>query len=164
MARLDAAADRVVQPPLMWLTHPLNNDCNDNAKRHYLAMPIDARPAWALFEQPQCPACSGDRPAVGPASRQRPGDRFVVFQYCISIVFMSFKRSSGVYVVRAGEGTVCKAAPWCVLSLLLGWWGIPWGPIWTIGTVGKNLLGGEDVTAQVAGAAQMPIPRAPGAR
>ncbi|HNK20303.1 MAG TPA: hypothetical protein PLG92_18210 [Piscinibacter sp.] len=93
------------------------------------------------------------------------GGRFVVFQYCISLVLMSFKRSSSVHFVRAGESTLGKAAPWCALSLLLGWWGIPWGPIWTIGTVGRNLAGGTDVTAEVLGHAgrQAPIPQAPGA-
>lgn len=95
----------------------------------------------------------------------RKGAKFVVFQYCISVLVMSFKRSSDVHFVRAGESTLGKAAPWCLASLLVGWWGIPWGPIWTIGTVAKNLAGGTDVTAQVLGAASSgaPIPQAPGA-
>jgi len=93
------------------------------------------------------------------------GAKFVVFQYCISIVVMSFKRSSGIYFIPSGSSAAGKAAPWCLLSLLVGWWGIPWGPIWTIGTVAKNLGGGTDVTAHVlnASAANAPIPRAPGA-
>jgi len=93
------------------------------------------------------------------------GAKFVVFQYCISIVVMSFKRSSGIYFIPSGTSAASKAAPWCALSLLVGWWGIPWGPIWTIGTVAKNLGGGTDVTAHVlnASAASAPIPRAPGA-
>jgi hypothetical protein len=95
----------------------------------------------------------------------RKGGRFVVFQYCISIVVMSFKRSSGIYFIPSGTRAAGKAAPWCALSLLVGWWGIPWGPIWTIGTVAKNLGGGLDVTAQVlnASTSSAPIPRAPGA-
>ena len=93
------------------------------------------------------------------------GAKFVVFQYCISIVVMSFKRSSGIYFIPSGSSAAGKAAPWCALSLLVGWWGIPWGPIWTIGTVAKNLGGGTDVTAHVLNAttASAPIPRAPGA-
>jgi len=95
----------------------------------------------------------------------RKGAKFVVFQYCVSIVVMSFKRSSGIYFIPSGSSAAGKAAPWCALSLLVGWWGIPWGPIWTIGTVAKNLGGGTDVTAHVLGAstANAPIPRAPGA-
>ena len=93
------------------------------------------------------------------------GAKFVVFQYCVSILVMSFKRSSGIYFIPSGTSAAGKAAPWCALSLLVGWWGIPWGPIWTIGTVAKNLGGGTDVTAHVLGAsaANAPIPRAPGA-
>ena len=94
------------------------------------------------------------------------GAKFVVFQYCISILVMSFKRSSGIYFVPAGTGTAGKSAGFCGLSLLLGWWGIPWGPIWTIGTVFKNLSGGVDVTGNVLSAlnAAAPIPQAPGAQ
>ena len=95
----------------------------------------------------------------------KKGAKFVVFQYCISILVMSFKRSSGIYFIPSGAGVAGKAAPWCAISLLAGWWGVPWGPIWTIGTVAKNLGGGTDVTAHVLGAtaANAPIPRAPGA-
>ena len=76
------------------------------------------------------------------------------------------QRSSGIYFVPAGTGTTAKSAGFCGLSLLLGWWGIPWGPIWTIGTVFKNLSGGVDVTGNVLSAlnAAAPIPQAPGAQ
>jgi Zn-dependent protease with chaperone function len=43
----------LAQPPQMWLSHPLNHEREANAKRRYVAAPIDARSAWALFEQPQ---------------------------------------------------------------------------------------------------------------
>ncbi len=51
----DAATHRIfrvesAQPPRMWLTHPYNHEREDNAKRHYVPMPIDERPAWALFD------------------------------------------------------------------------------------------------------------------
>jgi hypothetical protein len=93
------------------------------------------------------------------------GGRFVVFQYCISIFVMSFKRSSNIYFVPAGTSSMGHGAPFCGLSLLLGWWGIPWGPIWTLGTLFKNLAGGTDVTADVVRSLQGrgPIPHAPGA-
>jgi ATP-dependent phosphoenolpyruvate carboxykinase len=32
---------------------------------------------------------------------------------------------------------------------LLGWWGIPWGPIYTIAAVVTNIRGGKDVTAEI---------------
>ena len=93
------------------------------------------------------------------------GARFVVFQYCISVLVMSFKRSSSIYFVPAGQGVAGKAAPFSAISLLLGWWGIPWGPIWTLGTVFRNLRGGVDVTGDVLAALRpaAPIAPAPGA-
>ena len=37
----------------------------------------------------------------------------------------------------------------CFAALLFGWWGIPWGPIWTIGSLVTNLRGGRDITREV---------------
>ena len=36
-----------------------------------------------------------------------------------------------------------------LISLLAGWWGIPWGPIYTITSLVTNLRGGKDVTQHV---------------
>ncbi|QSQ28043.1 hypothetical protein JY651_09235 [Pyxidicoccus parkwayensis] len=79
----------------------------------------------------------------------RQGGRFVVFEYCISIVVMTFKRSSDVYFIRAGEGTTGKSIGYTLVSLLLGWWGIPWGFIYTPMALITNLGGGKDVTEAV---------------
>jgi len=40
----------LAQPPRMWLSHPLNHEREANAKRHYIAAPLDDRSAWALFD------------------------------------------------------------------------------------------------------------------
>jgi len=77
------------------------------------------------------------------------GGRFVVYQYCISVLVMSFKRASDIFLIRSGENAVTKGLPYTFGSLVLGWWGIPWGPIWTIATVVTNLRGGRNVTAEV---------------
>ena len=77
------------------------------------------------------------------------GARFVLYKYCISIVIISFQRSSDLYYIRPGESTVVKGLPFTLLSLVLGWWGIPWGPIYTIMDVVLNFSGGEDVTQKV---------------
>lgn len=77
------------------------------------------------------------------------GAKFVMFQYCISVLIMTFKRRSSVYFVRAGEGTAGAAFGYTSLSLLFGWWGIPWGIIYTLETLAVNLGGGKDVTKEV---------------
>lgn len=77
------------------------------------------------------------------------GAKFVVFQYCISIIVMTFTRSSNVHFIRAGHSTIGKGLPYVLISLLFGWWGIPWGPIFTVTSVAKSLTGGKDVTADL---------------
>ena len=77
------------------------------------------------------------------------GGKFVLYQYTISIIVLTFRRSSDIYFIRGGESATVKGIPYTILSLLLGWWGIPWGPIYTIGSLFNNLGGGKDVTAEV---------------
>jgi hypothetical protein len=75
------------------------------------------------------------------------GAKLVFYQYCISILVMTFRRSSDVYYIPAGESAVSKGLPWTLLSLVAGWWGIPWGPIFTVQSLVTNFKGGKDVTA-----------------
>ena len=84
------------------------------------------------------------------------GARFVVFQYCISICILTFKRSSDVYFFKAGESHIGTALPFIIMSLILGWWGIPWGPIYTVQTMYTDLRGGKDVTQEVINALNAP--------
>ena len=77
------------------------------------------------------------------------GARFIVYQYCVSIVILTFKRPSKVRLVRANESRVVKGLEFVLISLLFGWWGIPWGPIYTIQSLWVNLHGGKDITSGV---------------
>ena len=77
------------------------------------------------------------------------GGKFVMFQYCISIIILTFRRSSDVYFIKNGEGTFGKSLFYTLVSLLLGWWGFPWGPIYTISSLATNLTGGKDVTQEL---------------
>lgn len=88
------------------------------------------------------------------------GGKFVMFQYCISLLIITFKRPSNIYFIRHDQSAVVKGLPFALLSLVLGWWGIPWGPIYTIESLWVDLRGGRDVTdkvvASMASAAQNP--------
>jgi hypothetical protein len=77
------------------------------------------------------------------------GGMFVIYQYCISVVVLTFRRSSGIYFIRGGQSKVVKGIPFVLISLFLGWWGIPWGPIYTIGSLATNFRGGKNVTQEV---------------
>jgi len=77
------------------------------------------------------------------------GAKFVVFQYCISIVVMTFRRGSDIYFIKAGDSSIKYSIGFTILTLLFGWWGIPWGPIYSIGSLYTNLTGGKDITQEV---------------
>ena len=93
------------------------------------------------------------------------GGKFVLFQYCISIIVLTFRRPSDIYFLRQGESAVTKGLPFTLLSLVAGWWGIPWGPIYTIQSVYNNSRGGKDVTQSVVNSlraqAAAPAPASP---
>jgi hypothetical protein len=74
------------------------------------------------------------------------GGKFVVYEYCISLLIMTFKRSSNVYYIKPGENAFVKSIPYTAISLIIGWWGIPWGPIYTLTSTFTNICGGKDVT------------------
>jgi hypothetical protein len=78
------------------------------------------------------------------------GGKFVFYHYCVSVLIMTFRRSSPVYFIPAGESTTSKALPWTALTLVAGWWGIPWGPIFSVQSLVVNFKGGKDVTAEIA--------------
>src|SRR5260370_42560770 len=77
------------------------------------------------------------------------GARFVIYQYAISVVILSFKRGSDIYFVRSNESAVMKGLPYTLLTLAAGWWGIPFGPIFSLIALFNNLTGGKDVTKEV---------------
>ena len=77
------------------------------------------------------------------------GGRFVVFQYCISIVVLSFKKVSPIYFIKGDESAFGKGACFSLISLLFGWWGIPWGLIWTVSSLITNCRGGRNITSEV---------------
>lgn len=77
------------------------------------------------------------------------GGRFVLYTYCISVIFMTFKRNSELHFIRPGQSAAFRGLPFSLISFFLGWWGFPWGFIYTIEALIKNFGGGTDVTALV---------------
>jgi hypothetical protein len=74
------------------------------------------------------------------------GARFVVFYECFSAFIYSKKTPSNVYFIRAGEKISKYQIRHSLRTLILGWWGIPWGIIWTVSCLWTNFSGGIDVT------------------
>lgn len=50
---------------------------------------------------------------------------------------------------RKGERIVSKGLPFTMISALFGWWGLPFGPKYTLESIRTNLKGGKDVTDEV---------------
>lgn len=77
------------------------------------------------------------------------GGKFVFFKHTISIILITFRQTSDIYYIEPGGSTFTHSWTSILINLLLGWWGIPWGPIYTIGALYNNFSGGEDVTEVV---------------
>jgi hypothetical protein len=77
------------------------------------------------------------------------GGRFVFYEYCISLIIITLRRQTDVFLVRAHELGLVRGLPFTLVSLLLGWWGIPWGIIYTPLALITNFSGGRDVTPEI---------------
>ncbi|MFZ0335059.1 MAG: hypothetical protein WAN10_04225 [Candidatus Acidiferrales bacterium] len=83
------------------------------------------------------------------------GGKFVLFQYCVSVLVVTFKRASAIYFLKSGENAIVKGLRFTAISLIAGWWGFPWGPIYTVRSLFVNLRGGKDITAEIITATQL---------
>ncbi len=79
----------------------------------------------------------------------KEGGRFIYYPFVISVIVVTFKRTSGVYLVRNQENAVAKGLPFAFISFFLGWWGIPFGLKYTLESILTNMKGGKDVTEDV---------------
>jgi hypothetical protein len=86
------------------------------------------------------------------------GGRFIFFEYCISLLAVTLRRPTDVYFLRHDQYAIVRALPFVGVSLLLGWWGLPWGLIYTPLVLFTNLAGGHDVTWEVRARLQLPAP------
>ena len=90
------------------------------------------------------------------ASELARGAKFVVYEWCVSIIILTFKRPSAIHFIRSDENAVAKGLGYSLISFFFGWWGIPWGPIYTIGSFITNFKGGKDITGQVLASMNKP--------
>ena len=79
----------------------------------------------------------------------RQGGKFVYYSYSFSLLVTTINRTSGIFLVKPGESGLKKGIPYTFISLLFGWWAIPFGPKHTIASIRMNLKGGKNVTDEV---------------
>lgn len=77
------------------------------------------------------------------------GGKFIHYPFTVSLLVLTFKKSSDVYLVKGNESPVSKGLPFTLISFFFGWWGLPYGPKYTIEAIRSNLRGGKDVTDEV---------------
>lgn len=77
------------------------------------------------------------------------GGRLVFYEYCISLLVLTLRCPTDLYLLQPGELGWWRGLPYTLVSLLLGWWGIPMGVLYTPLVVLTNLAGGCDVTDEV---------------
>jgi hypothetical protein len=87
-------------------------------------------------------ASLGDRPVT-------PDTPMTRYSLCLSFVLVTIRIQSGWYLTdRSHTHRRMTAVLFSAVTLLLGWWGFPFGPIRTLEVLGRNLMGGERMTVQ----------------
>ncbi|MDQ3279634.1 MAG: hypothetical protein M3Q06_15010, partial [Bacteroidota bacterium] len=69
------------------------------------------------------------------------GGKFVQYAWCVSLLVVTYRYRSAVYFIRKDESAFVKGLPFTIITLLLGWWGIPYGVFYTLHTVYSNIDG-----------------------
>jgi len=78
------------------------------------------------------------------------GYKFIIFQYCISILFaITLTRYSPAILVKDEDEMNSFRKKYNRQALLLGLWAIPWGIIKTLDSIKVNKKGGIDVTEDI---------------
>ena len=93
----------------------------------------------------------GSRPLFEEELRTRlaAGARCVRFEFCFSLLVVTVRRQSPVYLTASWQQRYLRGLWYSLLAVLLGPWGIPWGLLWTPWAVWVNTTGGADCTHEV---------------
>lgn len=118
------------------------------------ATPYETAPAATVLDPYAAPATNPvAMPAAAPGSlvaAVQAGHRFYVIPYVFSVVILTFRRSmGGVREVSDHHWPVMPLAGAALVTSLLGWWGFPWGIVFSIAALVRLWNGGKDVTLQM---------------
>lgn len=69
---------------------------------------------------------------------------YVRYPYVVSAGVVTFRFESRVHAVRGADARYLRAVPYLLVSILLGWWGVPWGPVLTWRAMWECLGGGRE--------------------
>lgn len=98
--------------------------------------------AYILEEQPRgesrvpvqpIPCCVCGKISVRP--------RYVIYRQVVSILFATYRSGcQGVFCAKCAAARAYKTSG---ITWLFGWWGIPWGPIYSLQAIFRNMLGDQ---------------------
>lgn len=71
--------------------------------------------------------------------------QWVQYPYCISICVLTLRRNSAPQLIHPGQSRVLAGLPFLFISLFCGWWGFPFGLIYTPLCIVGVLSGGQVV-------------------
>jgi hypothetical protein len=102
--------------------------------------------AQSAVSQP--PSASATAPAAPPepiqcsaCAKVTAQPRYVVFWEIKSFVLITYRSPvQGIFCPVCAENKALRATG---VTWLLGWWGIPWGPLYSVHAIFSNLFGGE---------------------
>jgi len=77
------------------------------------------------------------------------GATVVRYPYVISAVVASFSMESRAMLIEQPNERYTKAIPYLLVTFVFGWWGVPWGPIFTGKALWSLFQGGEDITESI---------------
>jgi hypothetical protein len=69
------------------------------------------------------------------------------YPYVVSAVLCTWEVQSQVRSVRSEGARLWWGLFYCCVSLVCGWWAVPWGPWLTVRASWRSLQGGDEVTA-----------------
>jgi hypothetical protein len=77
-----------------------------------------------------------------------PSIRLTVFHYVFSAIFVTQRHGkAGIWCSKC---RAFLAAKWSLFTAAFGWWGFPWGPIYSVGALINNARGGEQPSEENA--------------
>lgn len=84
--------------------------------------------------------------------------QLVQYVWVVSVITLSSKMP-GRWVVPGSTGARLQATGATLCCLLLGWWGIPWGPVFTVQGLAINVRGGQTLPVAAVLAGEVDIER-----